>query len=221
MKPARMRLLLIALFFSYSAYPLLSQCLMVPVSLQERVSSSDVVISGVVSEKECFIDSTNMQVYTVNKITVNAWLKNQRSLPTVYVITEGGVYKNRSTVVYPSLQLQQNTQYVLFLQTATTKKQSKQLLKKNPTAFQTIPYAGAQGAIIQQQNLFIDAVRNEKMTETELFSRIKQVSKTDAVTPEGKNIQPQLIVLLQTEQWRSLLFLPVHQEQELLLQVIR
>jgi hypothetical protein len=186
MKPARMRLLLIALFFSYSAYPLLSQCLMVPVSLQERVSSSDVVISGVVSEKEFFIDSTNMQVYTVNKITVNAWLKNQRSLPTVYVITEGGVYKNRSTVVYPSLQLQQNTQYVLFLQTATTKKQSKQLLKKNPTAFQTIPYAGAQGAIIQQQNLFIDAVRNEKMTETELFSRIKQVSKTDAVTPEGK-----------------------------------
>lgn len=186
MKPARMRLLLIALFFSYSVYPLFSQCLMVPVSLQERVSSSDVVISGVVTGKECFIDSTSMQVYTINTISVNAWLKNQRSLPTVYVITEGGVYKNRSTIVYPSLQLQQNTHYVLFLQTATTKKQSKQLLKKNPNAFQTVPYAGAQGAIIQQQNLFIDAVQKQKFTETELLNRIKQVSKTDAVTPEGK-----------------------------------
>lgn len=186
MKPASMRLLLIAFSFACSIPQLSSQCLMVPVSLQERVSSSDVVISGVVTEKESFIDSNTMQVYTVNKISVNAWLKNSRALPTVYVITEGGVYKNRSTVVYPSLQLQQNTRYVLFLQTAATKKQSKQLLKKNPNAFQTIPYAGAQGAIIQQQNLFIDAVQNQKMTETELLSRIKQVSKVDALTPEGK-----------------------------------
>ena len=186
MKPARMRLLLIAFSFACSIPQLSSQCLMVPVSLQERVSSSDVVISGVVTEKESFIDSNTMQVYTVNKISVNAWLKNSRALPTVYVITEGGVYKNRSTVVYPSLQLQQNTRYVLFLQTAATKKQSKQLLKKNPNALQTIPYAGAQGAIIQQQNLFIDAVQNQKMTETELLSRIKQVSKVDALTPEGK-----------------------------------
>jgi hypothetical protein len=186
MKPARMRLLLIALSFSYSIPPLFSQCLMVPVSLQERVSSSDVVVAGVVTEKESFIDSNTMQVYTVNKISVNAWLKNQRALPTVYVITEGGVYKNRSTVVYPSLQLQQNARYVLFLQTASTKKQSKQLLKKNPNAFQTIPYAGAQGAIIQQQNLFIDAVQNQKITEPELLNRIKQVSRVDALTPEGK-----------------------------------
>ncbi len=114
MKPARMRLLLIALSFSYSIPQLFSQCMMVPVSLQERVTSSDVVISGVVTEKECFIDSGTMQVYTVNKITVNAWLKNARALPSVYVITDGGVYKNRSTAVYPSLQLQQNAHYVLF-----------------------------------------------------------------------------------------------------------
>lgn len=193
MKPARMRLLLIALSFTYSVSPVFSQCLMMPVSLQERVSSSDVVISGVVTEKESFIDSSSMQVYTVNKITVKAWLKNQRSLPTLYVITEGGVYKNRSTVVYPSLQLQQNTHYVLFLQAATTKKESKQLKKKNPQAFQTIPYAGAQAAIIQQQQLYVDAVKNEKFTESELFNRIKQVSKSDAVTPEGKKYTPAVV----------------------------
>lgn len=193
MKPARMRLLLIALSFANFFSPVFSQCLMLPVSLQERVSSSDVVISGVVSEKESFIDSANMQVYTINKITVIAWLKNQRSLPTVYVITEGGVYQNRSTVVYPSLQLQQNMQYVLFLKTATSKKESNQLRKRNPQALQTIPYAGAQGAIIQQQNLFVDAVKNERMTETELLGRIKQVSKTDAVTPEGKKYNPALV----------------------------
>jgi hypothetical protein len=193
MKPASMRLLLIALSFFYSVPQLFSQCLMVPVSLQERVASADVVITGVVTEKETFLDSTTMQVYTINKISVNAWLKNQRALPTVYVITEGGVYKNRSTVVYPSLQLKQNTNYVLFLQTAVTKKQSKQLLKKNPNAFQTIPYAGAQGAIIQQQNLFIDAVQNQKMTETDLLTRIKQISKTEALTPEGKKYIPAVL----------------------------
>jgi len=186
MKPARTPLLLIVFSIFCSTPHLLSQCLMVPVSLQERVTSADVVVTGVVTEKESYLDSATMQVYTVNKISVNAWLKNQRALSTVYVITEGGVYKNRSTVVYPSLQLLQNTRYVLFLQTAVTKKQSKQMLKKNPNALQTIPYAGAQGAIIQQQHLFIDAVQNQKITEAELLTRIKQISKTDAVTPEGK-----------------------------------
>ena len=176
MNPARMRLLLIALLFSFSNSQLFSQCMMVPVSLQERVNSSDVVISGVVTEKESFIDSSTMQVYTVNKISVNAWLKNQRALPTVYVITEGGIYKNRSTIVYPSLQLQQNTQYVLFLTTATSKQQSKLLQKRNSKALQTVPYAGAQGAIVRSMGLFTDIVQQTKQTEAELLNQIKQIS---------------------------------------------
>ncbi|NCU02923.1 MAG: T9SS type A sorting domain-containing protein [Chitinophagaceae bacterium] len=186
MKPASMRLLLVALSFSCSATKVFSQCLTVPVSLQEKVSSSDAVITGVVTEKESFIDSSNMQVYTLNKISVKAWLKNQKALPVVYLITEGGTYQNRSTVVYPSLQLQQNAQYVLFLQTAPAKKQSKQLLRKNPAAFQTIPYAGVQGCFVQQMGLFVDAVKKEKIAEADLLSKIKQISKQEAVTPEGK-----------------------------------
>ena len=189
MNPARMRLLLIALLFSFSNSQLFSQCMMVPVSLQERVNSSDVVISGVVTEKESFIDSSTMQVYTVNKISVNAWLKNQRALPTVYVITEGGIYKNRSTIVYPSLQLQQNTQYVLFLTTATSKQQSKLFQKRKPNALQTVPYAGAQGAIVRSMGLFTDIVQQTKQTEAELLNQIKQISKQDAFTPEGKRYQ--------------------------------
>lgn len=191
MKPASMRLLLVALSFSYSANRTFSQCLTVPVSLQAKVSSSDAVITGIVTDKETFIDSSNMQVYTVNKISVKAWLKNQKALPVVYLITEGGTYQNRSTVVYPSLQLQQNAQYVLFLQAAPAKKQSKQLLKKNPAAFQTIPYAGVQGGFIQQMGLFVDATNKIKHTEADLLSKIRQVSKQEAVTPEGKKYSAQ------------------------------
>ena len=57
MKPASMRLLLVALSFSYSTTKVFSQCLTVPVSLQEKVSASDAVITGVVTEKESFIRS--------------------------------------------------------------------------------------------------------------------------------------------------------------------
>lgn len=188
MKPAR-SILLTALLYFYTSSPAFSQCMMVPVSLQERVSSADAVISGIVTEKESFLDSATMKVYTINKISVKAWLKNQRALPTVYVITEGGNFQNRSTIVYPSLQLQLNTQYVLFLQTASTKQQSKSFHKRNPNALQTIPYAGAQGAIVLSMGLFTDIVQQTKQTETELLNTIKQISKQDALTPDGKKYQ--------------------------------
>jgi hypothetical protein len=189
MKPATMRLLLFTFLCSYFSSRLFAQCMMVPVSLQERVTSADVVITGTVIEKETFLDSTNMQVYTINKISVQAWLKNQHRLSTVYVITEGGIYQNRSTIVYPSLQLQQNIQYVLFLNTATAKQKSKRLQKQHANALQTIPYAGAQGAMVRSMGMFADVVQQTKQTEAELLSSIKQITRQDAVTPEGKRYE--------------------------------
>jgi hypothetical protein len=193
MKPISVRFLLCAflcLFLTPSAF---SQCMMVPVSLEERVTNSDLVISGEVFQQETILDSATMQVYKINRIRVKAWLKKQSNVNEVEVITLGGVYGNRSTVVYPSLQLQAKQEYVLFLQTASTKKEGKLFRRRSPGSIQTVPYAGAQGAIHQRMGLYVDVMQPQQLTETTLLNRIQQISKQEAVTPEGKRYAPSTV----------------------------
>ena len=126
MKPKQSTLLTLVIFFLFFSGSVFSQCMMYPVSLQERVSNAESVILGTVVEKETFLDSSTMQVLTLNKISVTAWLKNQQTANSVYVITNGGIYKDRATIVNPSLQMENRTEYVLFLQTAPAKFENKQ-----------------------------------------------------------------------------------------------
>lgn len=159
--------------------------MMYPVSLQERVSHAETIVLGTVVQKETFLDSVSMQVYTLNKIEITAYLKNPQSVSAVYVITNGGVFQNRSTIVYPSLQLQQQNEYVLFLQPASSASENKQLRKTEPAAKQMIAYAGAQGALVKSMNQFADLFDRPKQNEEQLLSAIQQYTKTQALTPAG------------------------------------
>jgi hypothetical protein len=190
MKKSDLVLLILSLvFFSPDLF---SQCMMVPVSLNERVTKSDLVVEGIVTEKESFLDESTGSVYTMNKIAVKAWLKNKQTSGFIYTRTEGGVYKNHATRVYPSLQLEQNATYVLFLSKATTKSENFLLRQRNNSILQTTPVAGAQGGIGESLGLFTDVTGNQKQTEQELLQKIKAITQQDAVTPEGKLYQPTL-----------------------------
>lgn len=185
MKPAKSILLTALTFFSILPHAF-TQCMMVPVSLNERVSKSELIISGTVLDKQSFLDSATMRVYTLNKIAIKAWLKNQQPMQELFVITEGGVLKNRSTIVYPSLQLQPQMSYVLFLQKADAKKENKQIRSRYKLSIQTIPFAGAQGAMQQSMGLYVDVMQQRKQNEADLFNSIQQITKQEALTPEGK-----------------------------------
>ena len=188
MKKSDLILLILSLvFFSPDLF---SQCMMVPVSLSDRVTKSDFVIEGVVTEKESFLDESTGSVYTMNKIAVNAWLKNRQNAGYIYTRTEGGVYNNQATMVSPSLQLKQNATYVLFLNKAFGKNENRILRQRNNTLAQTVPFAGAQGGIAESFGLFSDIMVNQKQTEQELLQKIKVIARQDAFTPEGKLYQP-------------------------------
>lgn len=190
------RLLLLSSFFLFFSLPVFSQCMLYPVSLQERVSNAESVVLGTVVEKESFIDSSTMQVFTLNKIAVTAWLKNQQSAASVYVITNGGVYKDRATIVTPSLQMQQQTEYVLFLQNAMAKSENKQLRKQQPAAIQTIAYAGAQGALVKSFDQYIDLMDQPKQSEEILFQKIQALTGEQPLTSKGElfKARPQQIM---------------------------
>lgn len=179
------------LFYLHFFSPnLFSQCMLIPVSLNERVNKSDIVVEAVVTEKESFLDPVTGSVYTMNKIAVKGWLKNKYSSNYIYTRTEGGTYKNHSTTVYPSLQLEKNATYILFLNKADAKTENRILRLRNNSVLQTVPVAGAQGGIVESLGYFTDVMQKQKHTEVELLQKIKEITKQEAVTPEGKLYQP-------------------------------
>ncbi|RXK60780.1 matrixin family metalloprotease [Lacibacter luteus] len=179
--------ILLSFLFSNSLF---AQCMMVPVSLNQRVSQSNYIVKGVVAEKETFADPATGNIYTLNKIAVKAWLKNKQQSAFIYIRTEGGVHKGRATLVYPSLQLQEKQAYVLFLNKVSSRNENAAVRNRNKAIIQTTPYAGAQAAIVETFGLFTDVMQQEKQTEEELFLKIKNVAQEEAVTPEGKRYEP-------------------------------
>ena len=69
-----------------------TQCMYYPVSVEQRVSKASYIVLGKVTDKHTYIDKTTGNVNTLNKLTINAWLKNYNDVNEVYVITLGGVY---------------------------------------------------------------------------------------------------------------------------------
>ncbi len=169
---------------------LFSQCMNYPVSLQERVSNSASVILGKVIHKETYIDDATNSVYTLNKVNVTAWFKNHQLTEDVYIITPGGVYGNRATIVTPSLQLNQNSEYILFLEGASAKQENKHLRAGNPFAIQTFAYAGVQGAIQKQFNEYIDLLAEPKQSEESIFKKITAISGKQILTSGGDLFKP-------------------------------
>src|SRR6185436_3852236 len=88
-----------------------AQCTYYPISIEQRVNSSKYIVLGKVIEKHTYVDQATGGVNTLNKLQVNAWLKNYSNVETVYVITLGGVYGDMATQVDPALQLDQFHEY--------------------------------------------------------------------------------------------------------------
>lgn len=200
MKPKQYRPLSVVIFFLFFSGSVFSQCMMYPVSLQERVTNAESVILGTVIEKETFLDSSTMRVFTLNKISVTAWLKNQQTANTVYVITNGGVYKGRATIVTPSLQMEKQKEYVLFLQKAPAKLENRQIRIQEPSAIQTIAYAGAQGALVKSFEQYVDVMDQPKQNEESLFQKIQTLTGQKALTSKGElfKARPQQTVTSKT-----------------------
>ncbi|MCF8424973.1 MAG: PKD domain-containing protein, partial [Bacteroidia bacterium] len=97
----------IILFFAFSfitCKQASAQCMMFPVSLNQKVTNSSLVIEGKVVNQSCFWDSGHFNIYTSNLIEVYKTFKSNSSA-YVEVITEGGTVGNDKEVVEPSLEL--------------------------------------------------------------------------------------------------------------------
>ncbi len=85
--------------------PLLSQCLMTPVSLEQRITNSSLVIEGRVVSKKSEWNSSRTLIETHHVIEVYKVFKGNIKRGTVTIITQGGVVGTDMLVVSHSLEL--------------------------------------------------------------------------------------------------------------------
>ena len=163
----------------------LGQCMVFQVSLTQRVNQSAYIIQGKVTEQHCYIDATTGSVNTLNKISVNAWLKNYQNLDVVYLITMGGVLGNRATKVFPSLQVEKGNEYIFFLEKENKASGDIDFRSQHPNLLQLHCYADAQGAIIHQKDGYHDMFVAKPISEIEIFQQIAGISGERALTSVG------------------------------------
>ncbi|MEL7005000.1 MAG: hypothetical protein AAFN93_20005, partial [Bacteroidota bacterium] len=82
----------------------LSQCMMVPVSLEQRVNSSALIIEGRVIAKKSYWNSERTKIETENTIEIYKVFKGSPST-MISIITQGGVVGTDMLIVEPSLRL--------------------------------------------------------------------------------------------------------------------
>src|SRR5262245_23102406 len=106
-----------ALFFLLlTSFIASAQCVYYPISLDQKVNKSAYIVLGKVIDQHTYIDNATGNINTLNKLEVTAWLKNHSAIETVYVITLGGVYGNKATIVEPAVQLTARQEYILMLE---------------------------------------------------------------------------------------------------------
>ena len=109
-------------------------CLLYPVSLSDRVETSDLIIEAEIVHDSAFAEQ-NM-IYTAYQLRVLGTLKGVE-LETIQLLTEGGILKDRALIVRPSLTPTIGSRGIFFL-------------KKSGALY--VPFAGPQSMIALQED---------------------------------------------------------------------
>ena len=109
-------------------------CLLFPVSLSDRVQTSDLVIEAEIVSDSAFAEK-NM-IYTAYQLRIIGTLKGVQTA-SIMILTEGGLLKDRALIVRPSLTPTIGSRGILFL--------------KKSGAFY-LPFAGPQSMIALQED---------------------------------------------------------------------
>lgn len=150
-----------------------SQCMLYPVSLENRVNSGALIIEGKVIAKQSFWNEAHNYIYTSNKIQINQVLKGSINATFIEVITDGGEVGLFKQVVEPSLRLNLEDEGVFILNPSQITSQFN-----NPVF---ITYADEQGFIKfdLKENSARDHFNFYTNINEDLYSKIGSILKTN------------------------------------------
>jgi hypothetical protein len=173
----------------FSSVQSFSQCLSYPVSLTERVNNATSLLLGKVVAQHCYSDE-NGNIYTLNKMEVDAWIKNHNSTTEVFVITIGGVLNGKAQITYPAVQLEKGQRYFLMLENDSQTSDDKNIRNSFPGKIQAMPFADAQGAWLFQNGNYHDLFVEGAVSESVLLQKIFSIARLEAKKPDGTTYTP-------------------------------
>lgn len=113
-----------------------------PVSLDEKVSQSAVIVEGKVVSKTSFWNSEHTMIYTSNEVEVYKVFKGSLQQKSINIITVGGTIGNRCIIASHLLSLEKNQVGVFFCE------QGSKMTRAFPSALPTFKvYSSMQGFI--------------------------------------------------------------------------
>ncbi len=98
-------LLLILFSVIISNSRLSAQCMMIPVSLQERCTEATTIVEGKILSKTSYWNTEHNNIFTSHIVAVYKSFKGEDSLKEIEIITEGGIVDSMMQVVSSSLPL--------------------------------------------------------------------------------------------------------------------
>ncbi|MCX2740673.1 T9SS type A sorting domain-containing protein [Pontibacter anaerobius] len=115
---------------------------MIPLSLQERVQQSEMVVEGEVVRQESFWDARHENIYTSSIIKVYKSFKGEVKAELIEVVTEGGTVGMKKHVFSTALKLRPGQQGLFFLK-------RQQMLQRTPAnlPLSTRAYGSEQGFV--------------------------------------------------------------------------
>ena len=166
------KLFTLLLLLLSATYSIQAESLLYPVSLEERIRESSIVIEGKVIDQHSVYSATKGNVFTVNTILVNGVFKGNAVMgKTIKVVTLGGTVDDFTEKVFPSLQLEIGEMGTFFLH---LRNEPYDLLNPiNETLYTT--YSDQQGFVKYDQflNQANDIFNVYKNIETEFIQPLK------------------------------------------------
>ena len=129
------------LFFLVISKSISAQLMLKEVSLSKQIEKSTLVLEGKVLSKKSFWDANHEKIYTLNTIEVHKVFKGE-IIPTIEIITLGGVVGMDAQIVYPSLKLNIDDTGVFTLYNSHLELESK---KEANNKIRFKPYGSLQG----------------------------------------------------------------------------
>lgn len=168
------------------------QCMMRPITLEQRATEASHIVLGRLLSKEAYWDFQHHNIYTLNIIEVGAWLKGHQSQSKIGVITLGGFVGDRGQVSHPSLEVEPYNEYVFFLNADNHLVDNRSIRSQMPDMIQAEPFASTQGAITKQLGVYHDLLSEKPQDEASLFRKIAELTQQQALTPEGGQFTPRI-----------------------------
>ncbi|MEN0006474.1 MAG: matrixin family metalloprotease [Bacteroidota bacterium] len=163
-----------------------------PLSLESRITNSAGVALVTLNHQVSYWDQDHHNIYTLYVLDVEAYLKGSLRKNQIAVVAPGGTVGYEKQIVFPNFKLTTGKEYILLLGEEDTQHQNVLYQMTHFGMPQLQAYTGLQGVFTKQHGHYHDPSNGKVFSETDLAAYIQQLTRFQAVKPDGTHWRPRV-----------------------------